>query len=138
MLFVMKELKPKVKVKLRIMKRLFLTVMAVLSMAVTFAENENLNSVDKTNIYNMTVNYSKLAESLGLTQDQLESVQDIHAEFCADMLNAYSANADERKEMVSKAINKDIRYMHYVLTREQYRKYLMILNATVNNRGLNK
>ena len=120
------------------MKRLFLTVMAVLSMAVTFAENENLNSVDKANIYNMTVNYSKLAESLGLTQDQLESVQDIHAEFCADMLNAYSANADERKEMVSKAINKDIRYMHYVLTREQYRKYLMILNATVNNRGLNK
>ena len=54
------------------------------------------------------------------------------------MLNAYSANADERKEMVDKAIKKDIRYMHYVLTGEQYRKYLMILNATVNNRGLNK
>ena len=120
------------------MKRLFVTVVAMLSITMTFAENENMNSMDKANAYNMTVNYTKLAESLGLTQDQLETVQDIHSEFCADMMNAFGANSDERKELVEKAIKKDIRYMHYVLTADQYRKYLMILNATVNNRGLNK
>ena len=39
------------------MKRLFLTVMALLSMTMTFAENEKLNSVDNANAYNMSVNY---------------------------------------------------------------------------------
>ena len=39
--------------------------------------------------------------------------------------------------MVNKAIEKDLKYMHYILDRDQYRKYLLLLNATINNRGLN-
>ena len=66
------------------MKRLFLIVMALLSMTMTFAENEKLNSVDKANAYNMSVNYVKLAETLDLSADQTELVQDIHTSFCAD------------------------------------------------------
>ena len=98
------------------MKRLFLTVMAVLSMTMTFAENEELC----------------------LSIDQLEAVQDIHSEFCADMMNAGNANADERKPMVEKALQKDLKHMRYVLTENQYRKYLMLLNVTISNRGLEK
>ena len=120
------------------MKRLFLTVVAVLSMTMTFAENEELNKVDNANSYNMSVNYDKLADCLGLTLDQAELVQDIHTSFCADMLNASQAESVERKAMVSKAIEKDLKYMHAVLTKEQYRKYLLFLNTTFNNRGLNK
>lgn len=120
------------------MKRLFLTVVAVLSMTMTFAENEELNKVDNANSYNMSVNYDKLADCLGLTLDQAELVQDIHTSFCADMLNASQAEGVERKAMVSKAIEKDLKYMHAVLTKEQYRKYLLLLNTTFNNRGLNK
>ena len=120
------------------MKRLFLTVVAVLSMTMTFAENEELNKVDNANSYNMSVNYDKLADCLGLTLDQAELVQDIHTSFCADMLNASQAESVERKAMVSKAIEKDLTYMHAVLTKEQSRKYLLLLNTTFNNRGLNK
>ena len=79
------------------MKRLFLTVVAVLSMTMTFAENEELNKVDNANSYNMSVNYDKLADCLGLTLDQAELVQDIHTSFCADMLNASQAESVERK-----------------------------------------
>lgn len=120
------------------MKRLFLTVMAVLSMTMTFAENEELNTVSDANAYKMTVNYSKMADALGLSLDQLEAVQDIHSEFCADMLNAGSANADERKALVDKALKKDLKHMRYVLSDNQYRTYLMLLNTTIINRGLNK
>ncbi|MDO4160417.1 MAG: hypothetical protein Q4D41_08175 [Prevotellaceae bacterium] len=120
------------------MKRLFLTVVAVLSMTMTFAEDEKLNTVNSVNAYNMDVNYGKLADCLGLSMDQLESVQDIHTSFCAEMMNAASANADERKAMVEKAVEKDLKHMRYVLTTDQYRKYLMLINATFNNRGLNK
>lgn len=120
------------------MKRLFLTVMAVLSMTMTFAENEEFNTTNTANAYKMTVNYSRLADALCLSIDQLEAVQDIHSEFCADMMNAGNANADERKPMVEKALQKDLKHMRYVLTENQYRKYLMLLNVTISNRGLEK
>lgn len=120
------------------MKRLFLTVVAVLSMTMTFAENEKLNSVDNANAYNMSVNYSKLADCLELSGDQVELVQDIHTSFCADMMNAAYANADEREGMVKNAIAKDLNFMRHVLNNDQYRKYLTLLNLTFNNRGLNK
>ncbi|WP_440425342.1 hypothetical protein [Prevotella sp.] len=120
------------------MKRLFLTVMAVLSMTLTFAENEELNTVNSVNAYKMSVNYDKLADALELTLDQLEAVQDIHSEFCADMMNAGNASADERKAMVGKALAKDLKHMHSVLSDGQYHTYLKLLNATIVNRGLNK
>lgn len=120
------------------MKRLFLTVMAVLSMTMTFAENEELNTVSNANAYKMSVNYDKLADALDLTFDQLEAVQDIHSEFCADMMNAGSANASERKAMVKEALAKDLKHMRSVLSGEQYHTYLKLLNATIVNRGLNK
>lgn len=120
------------------MKRLFLTVVAMLSMTMTFAENENLNSADNAKAYSMVVNYDKLANYLGLSSDQTEFVQDIHTSFCADMMNAANAGDDERKSMVNMAIVKDLKYMRHVLSKEQYRKYLAVLNATFVNRGLNR
>lgn len=118
------------------MKRLFLVVVAVLSMATTFAENENANAANKANAYNMSVNYTKLAECLALSMDQLEAVKDIHSDFSARMMNAANANGQEREKMVKKAINKDLAYMRTVLNHDQYRKYLAVLNATMVNRGL--
>ena len=131
------ESKGKKKI-LRIMKRLFLTVVAVLSMTMAFAENEKLNNAENANAYNMAVNYERLADCLGLSSDQAEAVQDVHTSFCADMMNAAAANADERENMVKKAVEKDLKYMRYILTESQYRKYLVLLNATFNNRGLGK
>ena len=120
------------------MKRLFLTVMAVLSMTMTFAENEELNTVNNANAYKMSVNYDRLADALDLSLDQQEAVQDIHSEFCADIMNAGSANTDERKALVKKAINKDLKHMRCVLSDYQFRTYLALLNTTITNRGLNK
>ena len=109
---------------------------AMLSMTMTFAENENTNNVNNVEAYDMTVNMRKLGETLGLTIDQMEAVGDIHRTFSAEMLNAAHAHKDDRQAMVEKAVNKDVRYMHYVLDRDQYRKYLMLLNVTLQNRGL--
>lgn len=118
------------------MKRMILTVMAVLSMTMTFAENEELNTVANVKAYDMSVNYTKLATCLGLTSDQLELVQDIHTSFCADMMNAAHSGKDEREAMVKSAIDRDLKFMRTVLDKDQYRKYLVLLNSTFNNRGL--
>ena len=69
------------------MKRLFLTMVAVLSMTMTFAENENAASLNSTEAYNMTVNMKKLSKALGLTTDQVESVAEIHKTFAAEMMS---------------------------------------------------
>ena len=116
---------------------MILMVVAMLSMTMTsYAENENAKNVENVEAYNMNVNMRKLAVTLGLTLDQMEAVQDIHTTFCAEMMLAAYANKDEREALVDKAVKKDVRYMHYVLDQKQYRKYLLLLNTTLRNRGL--
>ena len=122
----------------KIMKKMFLTLVAVMSMTMAFAEGENTVATNTVAAYDMTVNYSKLAEALGLSMDQLESVEDVHKTFCIEMMNAANAPKDERKNMVDKAIEKNLKYMHYILNNRQYREYVKLLNVTLNNRGLNK
>lgn len=120
------------------MKKIVLTVMAMLSVTMAFAENETVEATNTTNAYNMNVNMDKLSDYLGLSLDQEEFVSDIHKAFCADMLNAAVADKADRKDMMDKAITKELKHLRYVLTNSQYRKYLVVLNTTINNRGLNK
>ena len=86
----------------------------------------------------MKVNMSKLGEALNLTQDQMESVADVHRTFCGEMLVASQANEEDRKALVEKAVLKELRYMNYLLNDKQYRTYVMLLKTTLNSRGLNK
>lgn len=118
------------------MKRMILTIVAMLSMTMTFAENENMNVLNTTEAYDMTVNINKLSQALGLSKDQVESVAEIHKTFSAEMVFAAQYGKEERAKMVEKAINKDLAYMNYILNKDQYRKYVMLLNVTLNNRGL--
>jgi len=119
------------------MKRLFLVMIAMFSMTMTFAENENTKSVNNVEAYDMSVNMRKLSVTLGLTTDQMEAVENIHNTFKAEMNLAAQADDADRQEMVKKAVERDIKWMHYVLDQKQYRMYLTLLNATLNNRGLN-
>ena len=114
-------------------------MVAMFSMTMAFAEGENVNSVNNLAAYDMSCNMNKLAEALSLTGDQREAVDNIYQTFAAEMMFAaqYYSN-DQRNEMVKKAINKNIAWMNYVLNEKQRRTYLMLLNTTINNRGLNK
>lgn len=116
------------------MKKIILTLVAVLSMTNALAENESMNM---NNAYAMNVNYGSLSRALNLSDDQLEAVKDIHSAFNAAMINAASADADDAKAIIASALDFDLREMRAVLENDQFRKYITILNATFNNRGLN-
>ena len=118
------------------MKKIVLMVVAMFTMTMSFAENENNSTLNSAEAYDMTVNMRKLAVALDLTSDQIEAVQDIHTAFCNDMMLAAYAHADERNAMVEQAVKKDVRYMHYILNEKQYKTYLLLLNTTLKNRGL--
>ena len=119
------------------MKRLFLVIVAVLSMTMTFAENEDAKSAQNVEAYDMSVNMRKLSVALGLTTDQMEAVENVHNYFAAEMELAAHADDADRKALVKKAVERDIKWMRYVLDQKQYRTYLLLLNTTLNNRGLN-
>lgn len=118
------------------MKRLFLVVVAVLSMNVAFAENENTNKVNEVNAYDMNISIERLGKALQLTADQMASVADVHRTFCGEMMIASQAHKDDRKKLVNSAVVKDLKYMRYILTEEQLNKYRMLLNTTFVNRGI--
>lgn len=120
------------------MKKIVLTVAAMMSMVMAMANDEMTVNVNVKNAYDMSVNVRKLSETLGLTLDQMETLDDLHSKFCGEMLEASGAKNEERKDLVDKAVVKDLKYMRYILTPAQYDKYEMLLNATLANRGLNK
>ena len=120
----------------KIMKKIMIMAVAMFAMATTtFAAEENTNA---TAAYNMNIKMGSLASALSLNIDQAEAVADVHKNFTADMMNAATASAEDRAAMIDKAVIKDLKYMHSILNDAQYRKYVMLLNATLVNRGLKK
>lgn len=120
------------------MKKILLTMVALLSMTTAvFAEGEN-NEVAEAAKYEINFNIGQLSKALDLSYDQTSAVTDITKMFASDMTNAAAASGNERAELRKKAINRDLAYMRTVLDKEQYHKYLLLLNTTMNNRGLNK
>ena len=118
----------------KIMKKIMIMAVAMFAMATTtFAAEENTNA---TAAYNMNIKMGSLANALSLNMDQAEAVADVHKNFTADMMNAATASAEDRAAMIDKAVIKDLKYMHSILNDVQYRKYVMLLNATLVNRGL--
>lgn len=116
------------------MKKIMVLAVAMFAMATaTFAADEETNA---TAAYNMNIKMSSLADALSLNIDQVEAVADVHKNFTADMMNAATAKGEDRSVMIDKAVLKDLKYMHVILNNSQYRKYVMLLNTTLINRGL--
>ena len=110
----------------------------MLSMTTAFAEGENAASVNTLEAYELNVNMDKLSSALNLADDQKEAVADIHHTFASELMFAAQYNSDDRKALVNRAIENDVKWMRYVLNDKQMRTYLTLLNTTINNRGLNK
>ena len=121
------------------MKKMMMTLVAMLSMTtVAFAEDENTNAVNNIEAYKMDVNMDKLSSALNLTWRQREVVENIHNVFNTEMIYAAQYGKNERDNMVKRAIDTDVKRMRSVLSAEQMHTYLLLLNTTLNNRGLNK
>ena len=120
------------------MKKIIFTLIAMLCMTTAFAHNETSACVDNVKAYDMNINMNKLSDALNLTNDQKEAVADIHHTFASELMFAAQYGANDRKKLVERALDNDVKWMRYVLNDKQFHTYLKLLNTTVNNRGLNK
>ena len=115
------------------MKKMILTVVAVMTVTFGFAKTENTNSVNNNDKYELNIDMRRLAEKLDLTYEQMAAVQTIHDNLNEEMAEAATAHHFERMAIMDKAIRKDVHNMRNVLNDKQYRTYLTLLGATINN-----
>lgn len=86
--------------------------------------------------YDMSFNHRRLACTLGMTSEQMEMAENVFINFDNDM---YFASTIENEITCNKAVYdaiiKNLKYMSYILKDDQYKKYRMLLNTTLRNKG---
>ncbi len=115
------------------MKKIFLTAVAVLGFAAAgMAEDKDANTAK------IKVNTARLSTYLNLSASQYDTVDEINAYFESQMEDANRVADDSKKAAkVRKAVMGNCKLMKENLTKEQYAKYLEVINVTLNNKGLN-
>lgn len=115
-------------------KIVFAIALMMASTLGAFAED---NSENKVESYTFNINNRSLSRTLSLSNDQEEICSDVIKQFENDMLFAASNSSNESRKAVTKnAVDKNLRYMKMFLNDKQYKKYVMLLNTTLVNRGL--
>jgi hypothetical protein len=117
------------------MKKIFLTIAMTIMLSLSMLASEE--STTKMEAYNMSVNTERLAESLGASADQAEAICDVMTLFNQQMANMSVEESDSvRQKMLDNTIKMNTSYMKHILDKDQYKKYLMLLNTTLVNRGI--
>lgn len=122
------------------MKKYLIMMVMLFTMSVySFAEDNNATEIERIERYDVKVNAKKLANYLQLSSDQFNAVETVVNEFSNDLMFAAVQNGEASRKAVTKnLIDKNVKYMSYILNEKQMHKYLIVLNATMNNRGLNR
>ena len=117
------------------MKKIILFAAFLFTMNVSVnAENDAVNNVEA---YSINANINSLVRYLNLSSDQIESVENIQKIFEENLRYAsFVTNDESRRKMVNNSIEFSAKNMSYILNGEQYKKYLTVLNATINNRHI--
>ena len=117
---------------------MFLTAAVVLSMTAAMAEGKNSTAkgFGYNNAYEFNVNTYSLSRTLQADAEQYDKMVYVNEVFSRDMRHAGFSRKAKRQERVNEAITRNLRYMKSILDEAQYKKYLMLLNTTLINRGL--
>ena len=120
------------------MKKYFLMLVMLFTMnANLFAEDNNTTEIERIERYDVKVNTKKLANYLQLSSDQFDAVETVTNEFSNDLMFAAVQDGETSRKAVTKnLIEKNVKYMSYILNKVQMHKYLAVLNATMNNRNI--
>ena len=116
------------------MKRLGLTLVAAVCLTATTFAAGNQPTTAK---WEGNINITKLSKYLNLDSNQHEEVANICEYFTEQMEHATNSKKNQEK-LLRNAVYGNLKLMKKVLTPDQYRKYVTLLNVTNNNnRALN-
>ena len=112
------------------MRRLGMAVAAVLLCATMGFARENRNNVSKEPF---AIIFEKLSNYLQLSSYQANEVANINEYFLDMQGESLRASEKMRDKKMRQAVYGNLKLMKKVLTPEQYRKYVVLLNVTNNN-----
>ena len=105
----------------------------------SFAEGNKTSKAERIEMYDFDVNINRLSSYLELSSDQEGVMETIMSALKSDMLRAAMVDSEEeRAALTDKAVKRNISYVRAVLSGNQVRKYLRVMNATLVNKGINK
>ena len=90
------------------MKRMILMVVAMMSMTMTFAKTENVQSTSNDKSLEINIDMRRLGETLGLTFEQIGMVEGIYDNFNSEMRKATTEKWYKRGAIIDKAVKKGI------------------------------
>jgi len=114
------------------MKKVILTMVAVCALSSAFAGNTD----KKVNSVELNVNVYKLQNYLGFSPDEYVFVSDVMERLNDDLKHLDNLEGEKYDKMLKKAVMRNLAYMRDILSSEQYSKYLVLLNTTLRNKGI--
>lgn len=121
------------------MKKVIIMLAMVLAMNVAVnaaSGDESKTQVENVEMYKFNINHEKIKKTLECGKEQADLVDYAIDEFENDMLFASTiSEVTSRNKVVRNAIEKNLNLMGMTLDKKQYRKYLMLMNLTLMNRG---
>ncbi len=112
------------------MRRLGMAVAAILVCATMGFAREKGNNVKKEPF---VINFEKLSSYLQLSSAQADEVARINDYFISMQGESLRAGEKVRDKKMRQAVYGNLNLIKKVLTPEQYRKYVILLNVTNNN-----
>ena len=113
------------------MKKMILTLVAMMAMTSGFAKSNN-----ESKRYDMSCDIYRLSVTLDLDDEQMDAVETIQDNFSNEMQALASQKGLWQRVNIRKAVRKDAEQMRQVLNDEQFHTYMRILMATLHNRNL--
>ncbi len=115
------------------MKRITLLFAATLFMVSASFAGERTNA----ETWAWSVNAGRLTRCLGLKSNQYDNVATACEYFSNSLLKAARSNDEvSRSTLIRKAVGGNLKMMKSALDKEQYRKYVRLMNVTLRNKGL--
>jgi len=115
--------------------------MIILSLVAIFALSTSSFATVNNNVNDNTVNsrITRMEKVLNMDGYQSSAVKDAGIKLQEAIETAMQeSNENDKATMVKTAVQSNLKKTGRVLTREQYKKYLQIMNVTLLNNGLAK
>jgi hypothetical protein len=112
------------------MRRLSLVLSAIVLVAImSFGQSQKVDLVSD-------INFESLSHYLQLKSSQVEEVAIINDYFNTQLEEASYASKSRFNKKVHQAVYGNLKLMKNALTKDQYRKYLVLINVANNNNRL--
>ena len=117
--------------KLKNMKKIVLSLVAMMAVTFSFAKSSN---ADKR--FDMSCDIYRLSVVLDLDERQMDAVEAIHDDFSTEMQSLSTLKGPQQRFRIHQTVRKEAAQMRQVLNDKQFRTYMRILMVTLHNRNL--